>query len=260
MKKSIWFFLLILIDGLSFAQVSGNINTPAKDTLNAAQEFQKKHASFGRVTLGIKAGYNQSNIYGNEIAYIFSDSKTQWLQGFHAGLMVNTQWNSYFWLKHELLFSTRGALVTLSDNLNSCYASKLRTYYVDLMPLSPCFHLSGMQIYAGPYVSVLTDAFIQRKNESGAYVNDHSVFGTPDNRESENENKYLQKFDFGFNIGVEYQFKFGLLLGAKYIHGYTDLFQYANSYVNNDSKVDKIKIFNQSILISLGYSFVKNKK
>ena len=42
------------------------------------------------------------------------------------------------------------------------------------------------------------------------------------------------------------------------MQGFTDIFQYANSYTFNDPKKE-IKIYNKAILFSIGYSFIKTK-
>ncbi|MFN3918629.1 MAG: PorT family protein, partial [Flavobacteriales bacterium] len=93
--------------------------------------------------------------------------------------------------------------------------------------------------------------------ELGNFYIDKSIFGDAGNDES--EKKYLQKFDFGLNAGIEYQFPFGLLIGAKYTHGFTDLFQYANSYTLGDIKTDNIKIYNRSVMFSIGYVFSRKR-
>lgn len=221
-------------------------------------EIPNSVIQIGKVTFGVKAGYTQSNLYGSEIDYIFADNKTTSLPSFQLGIVVNSQVGKYFWLKHELLLNQRGAGVSLTDSVNGDYTSKLKMLYVDLFPISPTFHFKGFQIYAGPYVSLLADASIKRKDESGNYFNDTSIFGDAGNNES--KSKYLQKFDFGLNAGIEYQFPFGLLIGAKYTLGFTDIFQYSNSYTLGDSKVDDIKIYNRALMFSLGYSFIGKSK
>ncbi|MCS6824532.1 MAG: PorT family protein [Cytophagaceae bacterium] len=230
-----------------------------KDTMPYEKEFRKYHSLAGMLSYGLKAGINQNNIYGSEIDYIFATPNTQSLLSIHAGLLINTQWNKYFWLKHELLFSTRGALVTLNDSIHGEYSSKFKTLYLDLFPVSPSLHFKGLQFYGGPYLSILANACIQRKNENGDYFNDRSIFGTPENREGEDENKYLQKFDYGLHAGVEYQFSFGLLIGVKYLHGLADIFQYANSFTNDDTKTNPIKIYNKSIMFSVGYTRTRKR-
>jgi hypothetical protein len=61
-----------------------------------------------------------------------------------------------------------------------------------------------------------------------------------------------------FNCKNRKQNPFGLFIGTKYMQGFTDIFQYANSYTFNDPKKE-IKIYNKAILFSIGYSFIKTK-
>lgn len=46
-----------------------------------------------------------------------------------------------------------------------------------------------------------------------------------------------------------------LSIGAKYTHGLTGIFQYANSYTLEDTKNDNIKIYNRGFIVSAGYVF-----
>jgi hypothetical protein len=256
MKYFISLTILLIETGVSFAQTNQIANT----VIDTTENFRNQLFKSGSVTFGLKIGYTHGNFYGNEIDYLFAEGTTNWISGFHAGMLVNSKVNKYFWLKHELIFSQRGAVVTLFDSLTGNYSSKLKTYYLDLYPLNPTFHYKGFQLYGGPYISLLTHANIQRKNENGVLFNDTSIFGDAANSEADDENKYLQKFDFGMNFGIEYQFPFGFFIGAKYNHGFTDIFQYANSYTNGDTKTDNIKIYNRAFWVSVGYSFGKKLK
>jgi hypothetical protein len=256
MKYFISLTILLIGTGVSFAQTNQKANT----VIDTTENFRNQLFKSSSVTFGLKAGYTQGNFYGSEIDYIFAEGKTKWIAGFHAGMLVNSKVSKYFWLKHELIFSQRGAVVILFDNLNGNYSSKLKTYYLDLYPLNPTFHYKRFQLYGGPYISLLTHANIQRKNENGKLYSDKSIFGDAANSEADDENKYLQKFDFGMNFGIEYQFPSGLLIGAKYNHGFTDIFQYANSYTLDDPKTTPINIYNRDFLFSVGYSFGKKVK
>lgn len=232
---------------------SGLITSAQTDTsAKARNELFNK----GNVSFGLKVGYTQSNIYGNDISYMFADSKTTNLSSFHAGIIINSMMGKYFWLKHELLVVQKGAGVTLTDSINGNFTSSLKMLSLNLFPISPCFHFKGFQLYAGPYISALMNAQITRKDKNGKDYQDHSVFG--DGSQFENKSKYLQKMDFGINAGIEYQFPFGLFVGAKYTQGFSDIFQYANTYTFNDPKKE-IKIYNRSFLLSIGYSFIKRK-
>ncbi|MCS6927862.1 MAG: PorT family protein [Saprospiraceae bacterium] len=228
-------------------------NFDLKDSLDYEKEFRKNYALFDRVNFGCKIGYNRSNIFGRDVDYIFASRRTQWLSGWHLGMQVNTPLNRRFGLKYELLLSTRGASVSLTDSISGLYSSRFRTYYLDLFPISPTFYVKRFQLHAGPYVSLLKAATLQKKDERGNFFTDKSIFGDGSNRED--EVKYLQKFDFGIHAGVEYQLPFGLFISVKYMHGLTDIFQYANSYTFEDEKTDKIKIFNRLFVLSIGYYF-----
>jgi hypothetical protein len=246
--------ILLIGTGVSFAQTNQKGNT----VIDTTESFRNQLFKSGSVTFALKAGYTHGNFYGKEIDYIFAEGTTKWISGFNAGMLVNSKVSKYFWLKHELIFSRRGAVVALFDSLNGNYSSKLKTYYLDLYPLNPTFHYKGFQLYGGPYISLLTHANIQRKNENGVLFNETSIFG--DASQFEDNSKYLQKFDFGMNFGIEYQFSSGLLIGAKYKHGFTDIFQYANSYTLDDPKTTPIKIYNRAFWVSVGYSFGKKVK
>lgn len=226
----------------------------------AQSEIENPKSEIGNLQFGIKAGWNYSNLYGKEIDYVFADGKTEYQSGFHVGIFVDTRMSKYFGLKHELLFSQKRIGVSLTDANDEMYKSKLTTSYLDLMPASLTFQVGSFQLYAGPYISALLNANVQRIGENGNIYKDKSIFGTPDNDETETH--YLQKFDFGANLGLEYRFDFGLSVGAKYTHGFTNIFQYANSYTNGDTKTDNIKIYNRGWMVSIGYAFgiVKSKR
>ncbi|HXA02227.1 MAG TPA: outer membrane beta-barrel protein [Cytophagaceae bacterium] len=231
---------------------------PDNTSIDTTAKFRNELFRKGNVSFGLKAGYTQSNIYGSDITYIFADKKTNNLPSFHAGVLVNSMVGNFFWLKHELLLVQKGAGVTLHDSINGNYSSTLKMLSLDLFPFSPAFHYKGFQIYAGPYISGLLNASIIRKDTLGNYFKDKSIYGS--GSQFENKSKYLQKIDFGINAGIEYQFPFGLFFGVKYKQGFTDIFQYANSYTFNDPKNTNIKIYNRSFLFSVGYSLVKLKK
>jgi hypothetical protein len=245
MKKIIFIFIILFVLIKANAQI--NTDTTAK--------FRNELFNKGRVSFGIKAGFTSSTLYGSEISYIFADSKTEYLPGFHVGIMVNSMAGKYFWMKHELLLVKKGAGVTLTDSINGNYSSKLQMLSLNLFPISPTFHYKGFQVYAGPYLGALINAQIKRKDANGNDYNDRSIFGSGLQFEDKYpRSKYLQKIDFGINAGIEYQFPFGLFIGAKYMQGFVEVFQYANALTFQDNK-DKIKIYNRSLMLSVGYSF-----
>ncbi|MCX7743101.1 MAG: PorT family protein [Flavobacteriales bacterium] len=242
---------------ITFAQ-----DTLSNYSLNSRNKQWKKNESsnlnIGRISWGIKGGYTLSNLWGDEIDYIFQNPQTKWQHGFHAGIHVNSMLKKFFWLKHEIAFTTKGAQVNRWDSLNNqVYESNFKTYYLDVYPISPTFHAYGFQISAGPYISALLAATIQKRDSIGNLYTDHSIYGSANNFEE--KEKYLQKFDFGVHGSVEYLFKFGLFFHVRYNLGLIDIFQFANSYTLQDSKNTPIKIYHQYFQFSIGYNFARNK-
>lgn len=250
MKNIICLFIGLLMYTYSFAQNLPNAqnNISAIDT---TVKFQNKLFIKGKVSWGVKTAFIQSNLYGVDRSFLSINGQTKALNGFLFGMMVNSMIGKYFWMKHELNFHLHGAGITLHDSINGNYNSELRMYSLQLLPISPSFHIKGFQLYAGPYISALSDASLKRKDESGNYYTDHSIFGN--DKENTEFNKYLQKFDFGIATGVEYEFYFGLNIGVRYTKGFIPIFDNAN--VNTFRQNNPvIKIYNQAIIFSLGYS------
>lgn len=210
----------------------------------------------GRTTFGIKIGLTQSNVYGKDVDVLSASGQATALNGFQVGITANSMIGKYVWLKHELLYTQKGAGLTMNDSINGSYKSILKTGYLDLFPINVAFHFKGLQLYAGPYVSVLVNAVIQRKNSAGVVYNDKSIYG--DGTQFEDKGKYLQKLDYGLNAGIEYEFKFGLNAGIRLVRGYAELVQYANSHTFHDSKTS-FDVHNTNLNFSIGYSFRKHK-
>jgi hypothetical protein len=224
-----------------------------------AQQADTSHLVIhGRTSFGIKFGLTQSQLYGSQIDSLSADGSASAIQGFHVGVTVNSMLGNHFWLKHELLVTQRGSNITLSDPINGSYKTTLKTWSLDLFPFSPTYHYKGIQVYAGPYLSVLLDAAERRKNASGLFEDDHSIFGN--GRNIQRQSKYLQKFDYGICVGIEYEFKFGVNVGAKYTRGYAELLDAANSItVGKITDPTKIAIYSEFVNVSLGYSFARGK-
>lgn len=202
-------------------------------------------------SFGIRAGFVQSNLYGEDLDALSIDGKSSSLNGFTVGVVVNSIIGRYFWLKHELSFNHHGANVKLNDKTQAGFSSTLKMNSLQLLPASPAFYYKGFQLYAGPYVSALLNASILRKDEKGNYYKDKSIYGSAE--EDTEENKYLQKIDFGLTTGLEYQITFNISIAAHYIHGFIPIFDNANA--NESKQVSKIGIYNQGWGVSIGYLF-----
>lgn len=105
-------------------------------------------------------------------------------------------------LSHELAFGQRNLGVTPKDSLFEDRSAKLRANYIDLFPASLSLKLHRFRLQAGPYVSALTSASLRGKGAQGNLIKEKSIFGDPVNDET--QKRYLQKFDFGANLGGEF--------------------------------------------------------
>ena len=246
MKNIIMLWIASGIFTLSFAQEQ------ADSTALSYIQFERESPK-DKTTWGVSAGVNYNNLFGKELDYIFANKQTDYKLGFHAGVFVNSPLGKGFGFRNELLFSLRRAGVYLSDEDEKEYSANFSRSYIDLMPFNLSFEKGGFQVYAGPYVSSLLSAYVNRQGEDGKIYKDKSIYGDPENEET--ESRYLQKFDFGVNVGFGYRFGDKFRVGLRYMHGFTDIFQYANSYTNEDTKTNSIKIFNRGFNLTCGFNF-----
>lgn len=204
----------------------------------------------GRVSWGMKAGVNYTNLHGKDMTYLFSNDESTYKVGFQGGVFVRTALNKRFTLGHELMFNQRKFGVLLSDD-GGGYSSRIATGSIVLVPINVDYAVGPVHIYAGPYVSTLLYADIQRRDEDGTWFKDKQIYGSAGDDES--ENKYLQKMEVGFNTGIAYQLNRRFLLGLNYTQGLSSMFQYASSYDVGDSK-DRIRVFSRGFSFSLAYT------
>ena len=193
----------------------------------------------------IKAGYQQTDLHGNALESLSTDGYTKALNSFMVGVSYHSEISKYFSLMHELNFNIHGSEVQLSDDVNGTYDSSLKMNSLQLQPLNLTLRISGFQIYVGPYTSALLDASITRKDENGDRYKDKSIFGKPD--EETEENKYLQKIDFGATAGLLFELNKTISLGVRYTHGLAPIF-------DNTTEQKSIKIYNKSWGVVVGYN------
>ena len=193
----------------------------------------------------IKAGYLQTYLRGGDVDFLSIGGETNALNSFLIGIEYNSEISKYISFKHELNFNINGAEVQLNDAINGTYHSSLRMNSLQLQPLNVAFRIMGFQLYAGPYASALLNASIKRKDADGNTYKDTSIFGKPD--EETEENKYLQKIDFGATVGLLYEFNKTISLGVRYNHGFVPIF-------DNTTEQTPIKIYNSSWGVVVGWN------
>src|SRR5690606_35679938 len=128
-------------------------------------------------SIGIKIGFVQSGLYGDDLEALSANGKSSVLSGLTIGVVANSIIEKHFGLKHELNFNTHGAKIELHENAKDNFSSKLRMSSLQLHPASPAFYYNGFQLYVGPYISALINASIMRKDEDGSFYKDESIYG-----------------------------------------------------------------------------------
>jgi hypothetical protein len=145
-------------------------------------------ASAQHVNLGVKLGANFYNI-NNSIG-----AKSDYLPGFHVGLIGHVHLTDRFGLQPEILFSGQGAKNGNTINLN----------YVNIPILLQYFFANGFRIQAGPQLGILTSA---KSTVVTGSIKDN-----------------YKPIDIGLSVGVSYihvPSSFGVDL--RYNHGLTNI-------------------------------------
>lgn len=207
----------------------------------------------GTTSFAVKAGWLQSNLVGNDVDYLAVGGKIDKRNNFFVGVSVDNSLGKYFGLKHELFYQNYGGGFKreLDDKV---FDAKLEMHSLRLNPISAVFKIGGLQVYAGPYVNMLLYSSITSVDEEGNTYKDHGIFGSTEN--DQEDSKYLQKMDYGIVAGIEYQFKFGLLVGAQYTRGFASIFDNSNTYgLEENAGTPDLKIYNENIGVFVGYRF-----
>lgn len=203
----------------------------------------------GSTLIGIKGGYTMSSLYGANVGDSLSTGgSVSSKSGFNIGVGGYSMLGKYFWLKHDLLLTKKGAVLTLDDQNKNPYKSNLNLLYLDLFPCSPTFQYKGFQLFAGPYLGMLVNANIQHKNSAGNLYKDNNIFGNPGLLKD-----YTQRIDLGFVAGLEYEFSCGFNVGIRYVQGFVPLIE------NPLIQKGQAQIYNKNINISVGYTFGREK-
>lgn len=191
--------------------------------------FSAVHAQHAK--FGIRLGASNTGYSGMD--YDSDDELRKWSP--MGGFYINSMVSDYFWIKTEFNFVNRG--VAYMDD-----GKKLRSnfYYVDAYPLCPAFHFEGAQLFAGPSISFLASSTSQ-------YLDDQGRVRT----EADTELEGFNRLDIGFVAGIEYEFNFGLNLGFRYVKGFSSLFEPM-------SGVPRFEMFNNAMLITIGYTIGRN--
>ncbi|MDO5655395.1 MAG: porin family protein [Flavobacteriaceae bacterium] len=177
--------------------------------------------------LGVRAGYNLSNLNGDKIQGV--DTKS--LSGFHIGLFTEFPVAPRFSIQPEVIYSTQGSKFEALGK-----EADLRLQYINVPVLAKVYLANGFNLQAGPQIGFLTGADWK---EDGA----NDVDATD----------YLKGTDFGLLLGAGYKLAQGVTIDARYNMGLSNITDEDASWdenvgINQDWK-------NGVFQIGIGYQF-----
>lgn len=150
---------------------------------------QKSSADFReKLTFGVKAGANLSNVYDSQGEQFNADSKL----GLAAGIFVALPLGKYFGIQPEILFSQKGYKGSGSI-LGSDYSFSYTSNYIDVPLLLAFKPISLITIVAGPQYS-----FLIKDN----YTFNSALINVDQEYEFENDN--IRKNTLSFLGGIDF--------------------------------------------------------
>ena len=139
---------------------------------------------------GVKAGVNISNQT--------LDDAAKYKAGFTGGIFADYRTCNWFAVSVDVLYSRQGSKIENSD-------IKLRTDYLNIPVLANFYLTRGMALKTGVQPGFLLAA---KAKEGDVKVDAKNIYKT---------------FDLSIPVGLSYDFKFGLILDARYNIGVTNL-------------------------------------
>jgi len=150
---------------------------------------QKSSADFReKLTFGVKAGANLSNVYDSQGEQFNADSKL----GLAAGVFVALPLGKYFGIQPEILFSQKGYKGSGSI-LGSDYSFSYTSNYIDVPLLLAFKPISLITIVAGPQYSFLV---------KDSYTFNSALINVDQEYEFENDN--IRKNTLSFLGGIDF--------------------------------------------------------
>lgn len=179
-------------------------------------------------SLGIKGGYNMSNLYTEDV----DDQNV--LSGFNVGLFATLPISSSLAIQPELNYTTKGAELQY-DNFFAQGTAKFRLNYVEVPVLIKANLTKNFNVHFGPYAAFLIDSKITNEGQDGNINFEESI-----------DKDDLNTVDVGVAAGVGFDFDtFGI--GARYNYGLTTVGKERNfaggTYTFPDSKNSVLSIY-----------------
>lgn len=186
-----------------------------------------QNANTEALQLGVRAGYNLSNLSGD----LADEIDTKSLSGFHIGLFTEFPVAPRFSIQPEVMYSTQGAKF---EGMGS--EATLRTQYLNVPVLAKFYVAEGFNLQAGPQIGFLTGA-------------EYQVDGADDIDVSDN----MKGTDFGLLFGAGYKVAQGVTIDARYNMGLSNTL---DEDANVDEGVGTDQEWKNGVFqIGIGYQF-----
>jgi hypothetical protein len=183
-------------------------------------------ANAQEVSYGLKAGLNYSNWSFSDSDFDGYDSRLS----FHFGGVVELGLSDKFSVQPEILYSSVGAQMDLSDAATRVASDDKFVYALDYLsiPVMAKYYVAeGFSLEVGPQIGVLLSAKAKYDGES------------------EDIKDSFKSTDFSAGIGAGYKMENGLFINARYVLGLSNVLE--------DSGDEWGK--NNAFQFSLGYKF-----
>jgi hypothetical protein len=189
-------------------------------------------------TFGVRAGFNLTNIsqkYDGTKAS--GDDKGKFKPGFQIGVVGEYALGESFAIQPGILFATQGTKFKFTDEAEITETFSLN--YIQV-PINAQYRIdlggAKLLLQAGPYLGYAIGGK-DKYEAGGASESDDIEFGSKDEE--------INPFDFGLGLGAGVQFS-NFQVGLGYNLGLTNL-----------SNVDRVKLKNNGLALTLTYLFGK---
>jgi len=196
------------------------------------------------IKFGVKAGLNISGAQVDNAGYISGvDVDVNSRAGGYAGGYARIPLVEKLTLQPELLYSLQG--VKRKASYMGLYSSKetFSLSYINIPVMLQYEFVKGFRGEFGPQFGFLVAAR-DKWSEGGVFVN---LFPEGEHSGSENVKNWFKTFDFGLNLGLNYELDNGLNFGVRYNLGLTN--------IAKGSSDEGGKVHNGAFSVGLGYTF-----
>ena len=205
-----------------------------------------------QVRAGLKAGFNLSNVYAEDIKT--GDSRSfEMRPGFQAGGILDIAIRESFSVQPGARFATQGFIDKYEDN--GSFVRNFVLYYIQI-PVNAQYRLAlgedmGLLFQAGPYFGIgLSGKQKSTKNDVKQSLSDANKKIEIGN---DNGSDIYKSVDYGFGAGVGFEF-FKFQLMAEYNFGL-----YEMTFKKNTPKLYNINMKNSGMSVTLAVLFGKKR-